>query len=266
MFSCRWLALLAVIAPACTDPEPAEPVARRVDLRAATGLTEPRVAGVAIEPGGARLVLDDAAGLFRIAPDGTATLVRALAALPTPDVPVRPPFTDVVALGDGRFALTAIGDGYLLDLGAETMRQYFCYEPGGFPEDEEQRTTAVTYDPITDRLYAQPRTFDAAGNLLRSEIAAYARDTGADVAWRSVPDDLDAGGMVADADGLLLGAGHRLYRYDLASYTLTAVDDLARFGVERVAGLGLDAAGQRLVVVDGARAALVELDLAAVAR
>ena len=115
---------------------------------------------------GKTCVLDDAAGLYRVAPDGTAALVRALAALPTPDVPVRPPFTDVVALGDGRFALTAIGDGYLLDLGADTMRQYFCYEPGGFPEDEEQRTTAVTYDPVAARLYAQPRTFDAAGALV----------------------------------------------------------------------------------------------------
>jgi hypothetical protein len=264
MPSPRPLLVVALLVPACADPPP-EPVARRVDLRAA-GLAAPHLAGVAIEPDGSRLVLDDAAGLYRVAPDGTAALVRALAALPTPDVPVRPPFTDVVALGDGRFALTAIGDGYLLDLGADTMRQYFCYEPGGFPEDEEQRTTAVTYDPVAARLYAQPRTFDAAGALLRSEVAAYAADTGADVAWRSLPDELDAGGMVADADGLLLGAGSRLYRYDLTTYTLTATDDLARFGVGRIAGLGLDAAAQRLVVVDAARAELTELDLATLAR
>lgn len=261
----RSLLLLTVLAPACADPSP-EPVARRVDLRAAAGLAAPQVAGVAVEPDGARLVLDADAGLYRVTPDGTATLVRSLAALPTPDVPVRPPFTDLVALGDGRFALTAIGDGYLLDLGADTMRQYFCYEPGGFPEDEEQRTTAVAYDPAIDRLYAQPRTFDATGALVRSELATYAGDTGADLAWRSLPDDLDAGGMIVDGGDLVLGAGSRLYRYDVDAYTLTATDDLARFGVERVAGLGLDVAAQRLIVVDGARAELVELDLAALAR
>lgn len=254
-----YLLALLLAAPACGDSPP-EPVARRVDLRAATGVTTPKVAGVAAELGGARVILDEDAGLFRLAPDGTATRLRAIDELPTPDVPVRPPFTDLVALGDGQYALTAIGVGYLLDLTADTMRLHFCYEPGGFPDDQEQRAAAVAYDATTGKLYAQPRTFDSDGNLLRSELASYDRATGVDELWRPMPTDFAAGGMYAPGDGgLILGAGARLYRYDYASYELSAVDDLGRFGVSEIAGLAFDSAAGNLIVVDGDRAELVEV-------
>lgn len=253
---------LTLLAAACGDPEPSEPVAARVDLRVALAAADASPVGVAIDAAGARMVLDEQAGLYRITPDGQATLVRTLAALPEPGVPIRPPFTDLVALGDGRFALTAIGDGFLLDLAADTMRQYFCYEPGGFPEDQEQRTAAVAYDAAAGRLYAQPRTFDVDGNFVRTEVASYDSTTGADLSWSALPDEFNAGGMVAPGgDVLLLGAGRRLHRYDVATSTLSPVEDLGRFGVSSIDGLALDPVAHTLVVVDRSADELIEIAL-----
>ena len=256
--------LLAATGAACSDPPPLEPLAR-VDLRAATGQADARVIGVAIDGAGARTLLDEQQGLYRLDADGRATALRSLAAFPDPGVEVRPPYTDLVALGPDRFALTAIGDGFLLDLTAGTMAQYFCYEPGGFPDDQEQRTSALTYDPAADRLYAQPRTFDLDGNLLRSELAAYAADTGADLSWQALPLGLDAGGLVVAPGGgaLVLGAGSTLHRYDLARAELSTAADLERYGVTAIAGLALDTTTGTLVVIDGADDELVELDPAA---
>ncbi|MBK9036518.1 MAG: hypothetical protein IPL61_35600 [Myxococcales bacterium] len=261
----RWLPVLGltVIATACSEPAPPEPVVARVDLRAALATADASPVGVAIDAAGARLVLDEQAGLWRVDAAGHATLVRALGALPDPGVPIRPPYTDLVALGDARFALTAIGDGFLLDLSADTMQQYFCYEPGGFPDDEEQRTAAVAYDPAAGRLYAQPRTFDVDGNLLRTELASYDSATGVDLSWRALPGQFDAGGMVAlGGDALLLGAGDQLHRYDFATFTLTPVDDLGRFGVTAIDGLAIDPVAHTLVVVDRTRDELIEIALA----
>lgn len=251
------------LAAACGDTEPSEPVAARVDLRTAFAAADASPVGVAIDADGARLVLDEQAGLYRIAPDGQATLVRSLAALPDPGVPIRPPFTDVVALGEGRFALTAIGDGFLLDLPADTMRQYFCYEPGGFPEEQEQRTSAIAYDATAGRLYAQPRTFDGDGNFLRTEVASYDSATGADLTWRALQGEFSAGGMVAlGGDALLLGAGRELHRYDGTTFVLSPIENLGRFGVTSIDGLAIDPIAHTLVVVDRSADELIEIALA----
>lgn len=256
------LGLSLLGAAACAEPDAPAPVAVRIDLRAALAASDASPVGVALDADGARMILDEQAGLYRLAPDGQATQVRALAALPDPGVQIRPPFTDVVALGDGRFALTAIGDGFLLDLAADTMRLYFCYEPGGFPDEQEQRTAAVAYDAAGGRLYAQPRTFDVDGNFLRTEVASYDSTSGADVDWRALPGRFDAGGMVAlGGDVLLLGAGRQLHRYEIATSTLSSVEDLGRFGVRSIDGLAIDPVAGRLVVVDRSADELVEIAL-----
>lgn len=255
--------LLISLIPACGEPpvEPIEPQAR-IDLRAATGRADVRPVGVTLDATGRRLVLDEEAGLFAIAADGTATLVLALADFPDPGVAIRPPFTDLTAMG-GQLALTAIGDGFLLDLAAGTLTRHFCYEPGGFPEYQEQRTNALGFDPSTGRLYAQPRTFDDAGTLLRSEVGMYAADTGLDLNWWSLPNDLDAGGLIVTGPNqLVLGVGARLHRYDLTASRLTLLDDLTGFGVTAIDGLALDPAANLLLVVDGSRDQLVAIDLA----
>lgn len=256
------LGLSLLGAAACGDPEPLAPVSVRVDLRAAMAAADASPVGVALDSDGARLVLDEQAGLYRVGPDGQATRVRTLAALPDPGVQIRPPFTDLVALGDGRFAMTAIGDGFLLDLAADTMRLYFCYEPGGFPDEQEQRTAAIAYDAEAGRLYAQPRTFDVDGNLLRTELASYDSTSGADLSWHALPGGFDAGGMVALGDDVLvLGAGRQLHRYDAATSTLSEIEDLGRFGVRSIDGLAIDPSAGTLVVVDRAADELIEIAL-----
>ena len=127
----------------------------------------------------------------------------------------------------GQLALTAIVDGFLLDLAAGTLTRHVCYEPGGFPEYQEQRTNALGFDPSTGRLYAQPRTFDDPGTLLRSEVGMDAAHTGLDLHWWSLPNDLDAGGLIVTGPNqLVLGVGARLHRYDLTASRLTPLDDL----------------------------------------
>ena len=237
--------------------------ARRVDLRAATGHTDPSPTGVAVDPTGARFVFDEGAGLYRFAAGGGLDLILPLAAMPDPGVVVRPPFTDLVAVAPDRFAITAIGDGYLLDVARRTMTRYFCYVPDGLPDPYDQRTDAVTYDPDANLLYAQPRTFDAAGGLISSQVASYASSTGADLEWRGVPLDVAAGGMakLPGVAGLVLGHGSRLLRLDDAGLT-SEFDDLARFGIDGIAGLAVDPAAGTLLVLDGPGDALVEVDLA----
>lgn len=247
------------LAAACTGAEPTPP--ERLDLRVATGVPVLTPSGVAVDATGARFVFDDNFGLFRL--DGTGgTLVMARAAMPDPGVVVRPPFTDMVALGGGRFALTAIGDGYLLDTVLGTMRRYFCYVPDGLPEPYDQRTDAVTYDPIAKLIYAQPRTFDEAGGLIDSQVATYSFETGADLTWSSVPLAIAAGGMVKlpGVDELLLGNGSELLRF--ANGGVSVVDDLAGLGVIAIDGLALD--GDRLLVLDGPGGMLHTLDLASI--
>ncbi len=238
---------------------------RRVDLRAATGDPMSAAVGVAIDPTGARFVFDEHAGLYRFAAGGALELILPLAAMPDPGVVVRPPFTDLVALAPDRFALTAIGDGYLLDVGRRTMTRYFCYLPDGTPDGYDQRTDAVAYDPVAELLYAQPRTYDGAGNLVSSQLASYASATGVDLSWQGVPTATAAGGMVVLPDtGLVLGDGTRLLQP--VAGELTLVDDLARFGVTGITGLALDPAAGTLLVLDGPGAAVVELDLADLGR
>ena len=124
----------------------------------------------------------------------------------------------------------------------------------------KQRTDAVAFDAATGKLYAQPRTFDAEQQVLRTELASFSRETGVDLEWRPLPDDLDAGGLaVVDADRLVLGAGPRLYRYDLGASELAQIDHLAGFGVTEITGLTVDPAARTLLVLDGGRDELVEI-------
>lgn len=247
---------------ACGADATSQPVASRIDLNVALGITAAQPVGVAVDVDGSRLVLDSAAGLVRLDAAGHGQVVLDPTTLPTTGLPLELPITDLVALGDGRFALTAIGDGYVLDLGARTLAQFFCYVPDGLPVDERQRTDAVAFDPVAGRLYAQPRTTTTDGTFVRSEVSSYDSGTGADLTWDLLPGQFTAGGMVAPGDGsLVLGAGTTLHRYDLATAAVTPLDDLARFGVGAIDGLALDPAGHTLIIVDAATASLVEIAL-----
>jgi hypothetical protein len=253
------LALAPVaLAAGCSEPAPAPIVVH--DLRAATGAAELKAVGVAVDPTGARYVLDETAGLYRL--DGeTATLVLPLADFPPPNVPVIPPFTDLAALGPGRFAITAIGDGFILDLAAHTLTSYFCYLPDGLPEDYTQRTDAVAYDAAADRIFAQPRTFDAAGNVVRAQIAEYLGTSGQNVDWIDVDPAIAARGMAVLPDrGLVAADGLRLDVFD--GRTLESNVDLFGLGVSSVDGLAFDPVTESVLVVDDRVDVLVEIPLA----
>jgi hypothetical protein len=257
--------LLAVAACATEPPVDPETPRSRVDLRQAIAAgADVTPIGVTVGPSGQRFVFDAALGLYRI--DGaTAAEVVRMDQLPAPDVPIRPPFTDLVAIAPDVFALTAIGDGYLLDVAAMSLTQHFCYVPEELPDTLDQRTDAITYDVATDLIYAQPRTYDIGENLLSAQIAGYTRDAGAIVEWRDVDIDTSAGGMVMlPGVGLVLGQGSRLQRYDFATYLFAPVDDLERFGVSAIDGLAVDTTAGTLVVLDGGSDQVVEIDLAVI--
>jgi hypothetical protein len=235
-----------------TEVRPEPPLAS-LDLRAAMQtFRDVTPIGLAIAPGGARFVFEETAGLYRLDGEVAVPVVR-MADLPNPGptAPITLPFTDLVALGPDLFALTAIGDGFLLDTSAMTLQQHFCYLPDGTPVSLIQRTDAIAYDALAQKLYAQPVTYDAAGVFQYAQVAGYERATGIDVEWYSAAPDVAATGMIVMPDiGLVLGQGSKLTRFDTAASQSIPLDDLARFGVRSIDGLAIDVAAGTLVVVD----------------
>lgn len=244
---------LFAFATACVA-ERAEPPLAQLDLRAAMQTTaDIKPVGLAIAPDGKRFVFDETSGLYRL--DGElAVPVVPMSAMPDPGptAAVKLPFTDLVAVAPNVFAITAIGDGYLLDTAAMTLTQLFCYVPDdGSPSWQVQRTDAVAYDAERGRLYAQPITYDTEGVFQWSEVAGYDRVTGDTVEWHTTTNDVAATAMVSiPGAGLFIGQGSRLARFDLVKNVAVPVDDLSRFGVRSIDGLAIDQAAGTLVVVD----------------
>lgn len=228
--------------------------------------TDMVVTGVAVEPvTGRRVVLDANRGLYAIDERGSAELIWSVDAIPA-DVELASALTDVVAMGPGHFALTAINDGYLLELETGRFFQHFCYLPDAMPEEniqpEIQITQAVAYDPATERLYAQPQSFMDPQNLtapVESLFSSYDLATGTDLSWASFADpNFSAGGMVVERTGvMLMGAGSELFRYTLETGALEPVANLSEHGITHIQGLSIDRASGHLVVVSDGH--LVEL-------
>jgi len=256
--------VVAVVA-GCADPSPVKQkqvaVVARLDLTAALGSASVHPVGVGIAPSGERFVFDEALGLYRIGSSG-ATAVVPMSSLPVPDVPIQLPITDITAIAPGLFALTAIGDGFLLDTTAMTLTQHFCYVPDGTPVDLHQRTDAIAYDARLDRLYAQPLTFDSNNVFQISQLAAYTRDTGASVQWLDVAASVAATGMAVVPDvGLLLGQGAELAVVDVATGQTTPFASLAPFDIHSIDGIAVDPSTGTIVIVDSVTSELVELEL-----
>jgi len=249
----------------CAEEERPESPLSRLDLRAAMQTTEDlRPVGLAIAPDGQRFVFEETAGLYRL--DGAVAVpVVPMSAMPDPGptAPLQLPFTDLVAIAPNLFALTAIGDGFLLDTAAMTLQQHFCYLPDGTPVSLTQRTDGIAYDAANQRLYAQPVTYDAAGVFQYAQVAGYERATGVDVEWYTAGNDVAATGMIAIPDvGLVLGQGSRLSRFDVTTSQSIPLDDLHRFGVRSIDGLAIDAAAGTLVVVDQQTDTVFDIELA----
>ena len=245
----------------CSEPLPAGEPTRVIDMNAAIGSGDLQLAGVAVEAdSGRRFVLDANLGIYELA-GGSATEIMPMAQMPDPGVEVRLPFTDLASLGDSKLALTAIGDGFILDLAAGTLALHFCYEPGfvePWPEEQEQRTDAVTFDPGAGRIIAQPRTFEVeSGDVTASQIGYYDRESGIDLQWYDVPTRLRSGGMaILPEVGLVLSDNTDLRAFDGA---LRGFDKLERFGVRAIDGLAYDPTTDSLLVLDGSSRELVEI-------
>ena len=223
------------------------------------------VVGVTVAPDThKRYVLDADRGLFELTEHGTVEVAGLDDMIPDQFLP-ESPFTDVAALGQDRFAMTALNDGFLLDTRAQTLTQHFCYLPGDdgdTPRVISQRTDAIAYDAAAQRLWAQPRTFDAVGTLQFAQVAEFDRTTGADLSWHSVTADVHATAAVfLPGRGLVLGQGKYLLAFDPASDTLTRLDDLSRYGIRSIDGLAFDAVSGVLVVADGTTDEVVDLDV-----
>lgn len=250
--------------PACSEPLPVGEPTGSVDMTAAIGATDLDLAGIAVDPdSGRRFVLDATRGIYELAADGSATAVVPMADMPDPGVDVRLPFTDIASLGGSRLALTAIGDGFILDLAADRLDLHFCYEPGFSDpsEDQEQRTDAVAFDPAAGHIIAQPRTvLVGSGEITASQIGYYDRATGFDLRWYEVPLDLSAGGMaVLPEIGLVLSDRTALHAFD---GSLRPFDQLERFGISSIEGLAYDPSVDSLLVLDSKARRLVAIAVA----
>ena len=186
-----------------------------------------QLVGVAITPSGKRYVLDQRSGLYRIDAAGAVLVFNTtgLAGLE---------FTDIVALDDTHFALTAENDGFLFDLSTGNLSSYFCYLPPP-PQGEQgssqpatlisvsqtlqlagiavsQRTEAVAFNPNTRQLFAQPRTTRLdTDSIAGSELFVFDPAGGEPISVFSLDSGFVAKGMVVIDDRLFLGSGSSLW-------------------------------------------------------
>ena len=259
-----------------------------LDLGAITG--GQALVGVSIDPvTSERYVLDAELGIFAVE-NGAARRVWDAARVADYGLTTDSRFTDLAALGDGRFALTARNEGFLLDLSVDALALHFCYVPGSMileedpppppPEEEEpeeeipielepvepvestyeQLTNALTYDAERDLLLAQPRTFDEAGAVLLSHVALFDRASGYEQAWFRLDDPQFFAGAIAkrSANVFLLARGSDLFAFRVGVELMTEVRSLGELGVERVEGMAVDTKNQTVLLLDGATGRLLE--------
>lgn len=248
-------------------PKSAVTIVERISLSAKLGVEDVEVTGVAIAPDNGRTyVLDATRGIFEISESG-ATQVASLENLTAPWAEPKSAFTDLAAIGQNRFAVTALSDGFMYEADTNRFLRYFCYEPGFIPGEEPlpeqftQLTNALTYDVASDKLYAQPRSFESPDMVaaFRNDIGQFDIEGGEGYGWVEITDvDFVAGGMaVASERAMVLGAGSRLHWVDRETGAFLSHVDLATYGVGAIEALTFD--GDDLLVVDGNADQLVRI-------
>lgn len=261
-------ALAPLGAAACTGSESnSEDTLVTQSLRLAFAADEVEVVGVTVRADtGERYLLEANRGLYKIDADGAILPVLALEDFPSSDIAPASGFTDIVHLEGARFALTAMNDGFLLDLDTMTMQRHFCYLPEDLPlEDVYQLTESVTYDPLSQLIFAQPQTVSMQDDsVVASSLGNFAGDSGQDLQWIDMGQlDYLAGGMaVTGPQELSLGRGSALDRFDLGGGVLSGSLELSRFGVKNISGLAVDTSADALLIIDADDDTLVELPLA----
>ncbi|MCO4770729.1 MAG: hypothetical protein KDA24_11925 [Deltaproteobacteria bacterium] len=263
------LALVAFLtSPGCDEtPDPIDgSVVQRIALGDAIDSPALTLVGVTIDAAsGQRFVLDANSGIYSLDDAGVATQFLALEDFPSPDVGLRSGWQDFAAMGDGTFALIAVGDGFRLDTEEQTLEQWFCYEPGWMdPEQFAQTSENLAYDPVTDRIFSAPLTLDsfAEDEVTRADVATFDGAGAGDLSWFPLSDvNVSFGGMALEADGsVLLATADLLFRYTLGETALQELGSLSEHGIEMVQGMMIDPATGHLQVLDGSDNELVVLD------
>jgi hypothetical protein len=196
------------------------------------------LAGVTRDPiDGTIYLLDPNVGIYLLSEE-SAELVFAMGAITPEEHEPEGAFTDIAAMGFGRFALSAPNDGFILDLDEGTMWRHFCYLPPGNPSGDNlpadsslsvalqeagievwQRTDSLAYDASSGVLVAQPQTLAVQDNeLFGAEIATFDELSGEPLSWTELPETtLRAGGLAVTGTQFLLGEGNVLHVYDRQS-------------------------------------------------
>ncbi len=257
------VSLCTLTLAACSEPDVSMEPSGSTDLAALLGVEDASPVGITVAPDtGDRYVLDEVHGLFKLDDDG-ATRVRSLAEFPEADVWPQSAWTDIAALGDDRFAVTAQSDGYLLDIRANTLMQHFCYEPGwGEWETSYELTTSLGYDPESNSIIAQPqsRTVDELGeSVTGAAVGVYDANIGgaAPEPWLDLPDAsfLATGMAVESVESILLVEDDGdIHRFTMDSHGPRLLGTLQQ--TSRVGGATLD--GDVLLVVDAETDQLIE--------
>ena len=254
MRSSLLFALAVVPLVACGVPEPADlQVTDTVDMSGRS------LVGVAVQPNGRLAVLDAMEGVFEL--DGDALVsIASPQTLQRDGFDLRP-YTDIVAMDDGIFAVTVENDGLRLDVENQVTTQHFCYLPGEMELEPErsQLTHAVGYDPELDVLFAQPQTYFA-GEVTSAEVGTYSGAGGGQPeGWFELKrEDVRSGGMVWDADRLLLvDASNVLHTYTLGDDRPVPYVDLGELNLGVIEGMALRPDGS-LVVVDAENLFILE--------
>jgi len=236
-------------------PEASRELTRR-DVADLLRTTDIDPVGITITPDTGDIVLLDARrGVFVLNADRRFELAVRASDLHA-QVNAASDFTDIAALGDNKFAITARNDGFLLDLTYMTFVSYFCYVPGFFIPDDptivaEQHTDSVGYDRTRNRIVAQPISM-LDGVVTDTQVGTFEITGGEGEDWHPVSEpEFLAGGLAVDESGMVwLGRGNELCSYDLDTDTMTLVQTLERFGVTEIVGMAFD--GRDLIVIDGA--------------
>ncbi|MCA8943389.1 MAG: hypothetical protein KDB80_12570 [Planctomycetes bacterium] len=236
----------------------------RVDLTTAVPnqVGGPAPAGITVDPDtGEIYYLDARGGILRFDPiDQSFELVADARELYV--VSPQSDFTDIAAMGNGDFAITAMNDGFLFDLDDRSIRQHFCYVPGWVIEDPRpliQLTNSVAWDAVDRKLIAQPITMNTATNTNeQSELGTFPETGGEGQDWHPIPDaEFLAGATTVDGGTIWLGCEDSLYRYDLTVDSLAFDQSLARFEVTEIAGMAFRE--NELLVLDATTRQLVRI-------
>lgn len=251
----------AVPVPEQPQPEtPAAPI--RVNLNELTGSDWASPVGLTVAPDdGTIYYLDAASGIYEYDVDGNS-MTQVVPAATLYAIGPDSGFTDIAAMGNGDFAITAMNDGFLYESATGEIRSYFCYVPGWVIEDPRpliQLTNSVAWDAPNRQLIAQPITVDSWTNEnIQSEVGTFPETGGEGTDWHPIGDpEFSAGASTVDNGTIWLGCDDRLYEYDLETDALIHVQSLERFSISKIDGMAFTAA--ELMVLDSATNELVRI-------